>query len=174
MKKMFVFVCFFAPVIVYAQQIKPSVINSGGRNLSSAAFTLNCSVGEISIKDFSTPTADVPSGFLQQAGASVLTPTGIIDTALLVHALTLPHKLSVQVFPNPATEQFTVLFDAKLTMRYSLVLTDMEGRIVFTKNDITMTDIDAVKIDISSLQPGGYMISLAVGADIETLRVIKL
>lgn len=70
-------------------------------------------------------------------------------------AVMLTAKNSLIGIPNPASNEFTVYFDSE--MAYDFTLTDMNGRVVFEKQEIT----SGYSIDTSPFASGMYQVKLS-------------
>ncbi len=70
-------------------------------------------------------------------------------------AVMLTDKNSLIGVPNPASNEFTVYFDSG--MEYDFTLTDMNGRVVFEKQEIT----SGYSIDTSPFASGMYQVKLS-------------
>jgi hypothetical protein len=78
---------------------------------------------------------------------------------------------TVQVMPNPATDDLTVRFNNSSEQRTTISLTDISGRTVHTEEGEYMGDIRR-NIDVSNLAPGVYMLSVSTSAWSKVERVV--
>lgn len=68
------------------------------------------------------------------------------------------------VYPNPSNGQFTVLLNNTKAGRASVLVVDMNGRVVTEKEVMITGSAQTVKLDISGHRQGIYLVKL-VGAD---------
>lgn len=78
---------------------------------------------------------------------------------------------TVQVMPNPATDDLTVRFNNSSSQRTAINLTDISGRTVYTEEGEYMGDTRR-NIDVSDLAPGVYMLSVSTSAWNKVERVV--
>lgn len=74
----------------------------------------------------------------------------------------------VRLFPNPTTDQFTLLLNGIVVSRISIV--DATGRIVMIIDEVAGNELT---LDLKNEQTGLYFVQLQVGNDFQTIRVIK-
>ena len=74
--------------------------------------------------------------------------TGISETSI-------PNKLSI--FPNPAQDEFTLLFSTAKNERAKIQLLDMQGRILITETRELISGNNAIRINTSHLPAGNYL-----------------
>jgi hypothetical protein len=80
----------------------------------------------------------------------------------------------VYVWPNPAINTVHLTFSVDNKIPYSYELTDMTGRIRFSKNSMTMNQgYYHESIDISSCETGIYILKVKFGNVIQINRIIK-
>ncbi|MBC5772571.1 T9SS type A sorting domain-containing protein [Pontibacter sp. KCTC 32443] len=79
-------------------------------------------------------------------------------------------KKSLTVFPNPASEYITFLYDKGSKAKVSAIeLTDMQG-----KKQVSIVNREAGKINISHLSPGIYLLTFQIGAERVSKKFIKI
>ena len=64
------------------------------------------------------------------------------------------------IFPNPATTTINLLVGAPVKDKVSIVVTDMAGRIMITKNMNVETGSNTLPLDVSGLAGGNYFIRM--------------
>ena len=64
------------------------------------------------------------------------------------------------IFPNPATTTINILVGAPVKDKVSIVVTDMAGRIMITKNMNVETGSNTLPLDVSRLAGGNYFIKM--------------
>jgi len=79
----------------------------------------------------------------------------------------------ITVYPIPATDQVTVLVNAKKTATYNQMVTDLNGKIVMEDIvDLTAGE-QSIKLDIQELTGGQYIFILTNGKDKLSTPIIK-
>ena len=73
----------------------------------------------------------------------------------------------ISVFPNPATDNVTVVADG--TDMQMITLHDMNGRLIFTKN----TNENRTDISVGNLQAGMYILKVKTSAGMAVKRIMK-
>lgn len=68
--------------------------------------------------------------------------------------------LSIEVFPNPVRESFTVVIYNKVATNYSLALYTMDGRLVFQKQLVGITDASLIYPTPAGLKAGTYVLRI--------------
>jgi hypothetical protein len=82
----------------------------------------------------------------------------------------LPNKF--MVFPNPANDKITLLFQSKKPGRYSLELYNMQGVLVKGITKGQTAGIEAVEWNISQYPPGMYIVKLVTETSVEVQRIV--
>ncbi|NVK64577.1 MAG: Omp28-related outer membrane protein [Flavobacteriales bacterium] len=103
------------------------------------------------------------------------------NTGEIVNAKELPLSLadvadveaiSMEVYPNPATDNVTVSFEA--AGDYTITITDMAGRVVSTNAYSNLSGAQNIAIPVADLMSGNYIVSVATeGASYNEVLVIK-
>ena len=131
--------------IDYSQPESDPTVVTGSHNWSSSAESTN-DENTLIIHD-----ATVANLFYQEFMALHNQVTGVED-------LEVEHLV---VYPNPANENFTLLFDSKQVLKGNLILTDLQGRTVFKQAFNTFRGQNKMVLSVSSLPAGVYMVSLS-------------
>ncbi|MFK7785996.1 MAG: T9SS type A sorting domain-containing protein [Crocinitomicaceae bacterium] len=83
-----------------------------------------------------------------------------------------PESINMNVFPNPATDNVNVAFDA--TGDYTITITDMAGRVVSTNAYSNLSGAQNIAVPTAELMSGNYLVSVATeGASYTQTLVIK-
>lgn len=82
----------------------------------------------------------------------------------------LPGKF--MVFPNPASDKVTLLFELKKTGKYSLELYSTDGKLVKPVTRGQSTGIEAVEWNMSQYPPGLYFVKLVTETGVDVQRII--
>jgi C1A family cysteine protease len=81
--------------------------------------------------------------------------------------------LSFDVYPNPFNDAFTLKFDADRNETISLVITDMLGNIINSRNWNVTPGSNRLNIGLGSLSAGMYMIKLTSSKGFAVKNVVK-
>jgi PKD repeat protein len=81
-------------------------------------------------------------------------------------------EANYSLYPNPTTDRINLLLDFNQKATTQLILFDLEGKILATK-EITI-ESEIIEFDIKSLAPGTYVIKILVNGDVKQIRFIKL
>jgi hypothetical protein len=133
-------------------------VNSGGGDVVDSKIVISYSLGQVFFEPASSSENAVTPG-IQQAYEISLT-TGLPDVA----------NLTIQVYPNPATEYLNLSFPGFNEKKYTLTLTDPTGRNIYIdeiKNKIS-------KIEVQALAAGVYFLQIADKKQlIKVFKIIK-
>jgi Outer membrane protein Omp28/Secretion system C-terminal sorting domain len=87
-------------------------------------------------------------------------------------SLTDAKTINMNVYPNPATDNVNVTFEA--TGDYTITITDMAGRVVSTNAFSNLSGAQNIAIPVADLMSGNYLISVANNvASYNQILVIK-
>ena len=78
------------------------------------------------------------------------------------------------LYPNPAVDAFTVLFDSQNNVNGVLRITDIQGKQVFAENFESFHGQNKMEIYIGSLKKGVYLVTLSGHWGMTTQKLIKL
>lgn len=85
---------------------------------------------------------------------------------------TNPASINMTVFPNPATDNVTVSFEAE--GNYAVSVTDMQGRQVFASNYNDLFGAQSINIPTDKLMNGSYIVTVSTeGASFNQVLVIR-
>lgn len=127
-------------------------------------------------------TTTVPYGRIKDSvDASILTnivgntftdeATGYFGAAGVISAVTVEAGLgNVQMFPNPTSGEFTVSFESTVN-NGSIKVVDLQGRVILN-NEIN--NVDVLKMDVSELGNGIYMVLINADGKVETKKITVL
>lgn len=71
--------------------------------------------------------------------------------------------INMTIFPNPATDNINVSFDAE-GGDYVVTLTDLAGKVVSTNNLSNVSGTSTVAINVANLKAGNYLVAVANGS----------
>ena len=112
---------------------------------------------------------------IDQANKQIVNAEKInIDKALTV-ADTLVDQYSIKIFPNPTNEgKFYAKLNTPKSTNFSLTLSDISGRILYTKSYDALIGEQLLEVPVSDLSKGNYIISLATNrASYSKLIMVK-
>lgn len=92
----------------------------------------------------------------------ILIPTGIEQRG----------EQRIQIFPNPATDQITVSSEIGLSEKSVFELRDSQGKLIF--RHMIETSSKTVDLELESIAPGNYFLSVISGDDQNVFRLIIL
>ena len=143
--------------IDYSQPESDPTVVTGSHNWSASAESVN-DENTLVIHD-----ATIANLFLQefQALFSVVSSVEDIEVKNLI------------LYPNPASETVSILFDSQRNLEGSLIITDTQGKAVFNQNFNSYSGQNKMELFIGSLPQGIYMVSLSGewGRNVEKLVV---
>lgn len=79
---------------------------------------------------------------------------------------------TLQLYPNPATNELNIQFDAVNTDKVSISLLDVTGRTIADISHAATSGVQLIKYNTSSLAKGVYMIRIASGSETITRKVV--
>ena len=100
---------------------------------------------------------------LTEEGCSVFSEEMIIDGVVEI-----ARTFDVSVYPNPVRDELTIDFKGDL-MTKNINILDMQGRVVFTMQ----SNQQQVRIDMSALSAGQYVVQLSNDAEVEHIPFIR-
>ena len=138
-----------------AQQIHTQVVNSVGNSHNVGNMTIEYSVGEVAIHDYTIGNAMLTEGLLQP----LYLPTGITEDILAP---------GIRIYPNPAVDVLNM--ETLRTDIAQVGLFDMEGRLIFQssyKPQITLPNLAAGQYILAFYGLGQVFLGK------ETIQVVK-
>ena len=81
-------------------------------------------------------------------------------------------KMSVNIYPNPASNQVTVAYNLLQDEKVQLRITDMQGRIFYSTDQSSGAGNNVIQINTSQFASGAYMLQLITGTGISNQEVI--
>ena len=80
--------------------------------------------------------------------------------------------MNLRLFPNPNDGYFTLSFESGTTDAYTMMMTDITGRVVFTQQGTVVEGINQVDYNFSSLPKGVYMVHITQLGENKVLKVV--
>lgn len=159
MKTISLIILYATAYSVFGQDPKSGLIVGSSGSGTNNNVSLNWTIGQPIIKNFSNGTTSLSSGNQQT------------DVKLLVTAVEDKNTsaFQIQAYPNPTQDQLTITFDAplKATSTYDLISSDgkcITSSVVLTNNQL---------IDISSLAAGIYVLNVYINNSIQSFKIVK-
>jgi hypothetical protein len=80
-----------------------------------------------------------------------------------------------RIYPNPATSIINVVITTPLDDKFTVLITDINGKVVDKKSVIAIAGYNAVHFDVRNFASGTYIVNLINNSSSETssLRFIK-
>lgn len=144
--------------IDHSQPLSDAMVVTGSHNWSSAAETEN-DENTLIIHD-----ATVANLFYQEFMALYGVVSGIEELAVA----------HVSLYPNPANEVCTLVFDAQTSVNGVLRISNIQGKIVFEQDFNTFNGQNKMDVYIGGLTKGVYMVSLSGKWGSYTEKLVKL
>lgn len=146
---------WFIPLTILAQN--NTVAGSGSASGSGGSSTFT--VGQISSGTVSGTNGSATQGVQQPIEITVI--TGITDRDI---------DLTARIFPNPATDFLILSIKHPQLIKFSYVLTDLQGR-VLQQNKLTDSKTN---IPLAGLNAGAYFLKVSKeGGTVKTFKIIK-
>lgn len=171
-------------VVVEDLSAVTAAFNTNG-SYGLVAFTNNSSVnGNSYLWDFGdggTSTDENPTHYYSASGVYTITLTvyGDCDTVSIIqvfNAVALSTENfemgSVQLYPNPTTSNVNIVFSGVKAGDANIRVLDISGKVVRSLESNIETE-QTLSLDVSSLAPGVYYISIRFEKEVKQLKFIK-
>jgi PKD repeat protein len=80
---------------------------------------------------------------------------------------------ALKAFPNPATNDLHLVFNAQTGGDYELRITDISGKVLTVNQLNSVSGANATKVDVSGLVPGIYLAELRAADRVQTIKFVK-
>ncbi len=155
-----------------------SVYNKQGVNLSTGD-TLATSFTPATAADWRTETVSLAAFagqtevFVKYVGTSDFGNNMYIDNINISSATSLGENelVSLNVYPNPASTEVNVSFEAK-NADYSVKLVDLQGRVIANQNLSNLNGTQVISIPTSTVAKGSYIVSITSNGMTSTKSVV--
>jgi hypothetical protein len=77
-----------------------------------------------------------------------------------------------RVYPNPTADHLDVEFDITEKNKYEITLTDVPGKIVYTKTMMAVEGKNLVTLDLKEINSGLYVITLKLSGAIYQRKIV--
>ncbi len=112
----------------------------------------NCNASQTSVSGFSAPQTFTTLARLEGDGASEIS--------------------AFNVYPNPATDQATIVFSSDKEEAYTIRLTDITGREVWSATNNSVIGDNQFQMNLSGISKGVYMVHLAKGDAVMKTKIV--
>ncbi len=146
----------------------PATVASGETHTVNFYFTIQPEWDMTKINVVSMLIA--PDGSVDNAGYAPITEATTNGFVLGIETYTLNN--SMQVSPNPTTDLTFVTLDNETAQNVSLTIYDMSGKIVTSKNYGEISNDVKLPINTVNFETGIYVISLTVGNNTTTQKLV--
>jgi hypothetical protein len=79
---------------------------------------------------------------------------------------------SIAVFPNPSSSALNVSFEMNKAQQTTITLTDIDGKLLITKDAGIVNGISTQTIDVNGFAAGAYFVNIITATGTETRKVI--
>ncbi len=139
----------FSMLRVAAQSLSPTVVASGGADLTVTDWALSSTIGEAAITTQRGSNYVLTQGF--QQGPVILLST---------RKDYFP-DLDIRVFPNPASSYVTVTINGQTANHFKVQVFDMYGRLMWIDPpELLFGDGYNLRLNLSPLAKGNYLIRI--------------
>ncbi len=145
--------CCAGPFLA-AQSFSPSVVSAGGGRVATTEMTLDWTLGEALVGDFSNASDRLTVGFHQPSIKVEIVKTSPFE-AEERSAAAAKTAFSTACWPNPATESVTARVEAAGWPTATVQLTDAAGRVIQKMDRPTNADF---QINLSDCSNGQYFL----------------
>jgi hypothetical protein len=83
------------------------------------------------------------------------------------------YDAQMRVYPNPATDNIAIELDLNTQEKVTMNIIDSQGKLVRQYKQQFLEGLNTNRVDVSSLTPGIYIVSLTTANNIVTQRFIK-
>ncbi len=155
-----------------------SVYNKQGATLSTGA-TQTTSFTPASAADWRNETVSLAAFvgqsevFVKYVGTSNYGNNLYIDNINISSATSLSENelVSLNVYPNPASTEVNVSFEAK-NANYSVKLIDLQGRVIANQNLTNLNGTQVISLPTSTVAKGSYVVSITSNGVTSTKSVV--
>lgn len=137
----------------------------------SGTYTVSLTITSDSCNSTITFELDTehPWNFSNNASPSKL---GVAQAQLAAHEAVTRFE-SVQLFPNPAQDEFSVAFNCKKEGAYQLDIQDLTGKTLITNQLNAVQGFNAIHVNGAPLPSGMYLVTLRSGDEVQALKLMK-
>jgi hypothetical protein len=167
-----------------ASSKQTGVVFSVTNSISSTVYTWSVPSDATIVSGQGTPSITVTWGVTAGSvtvsagnvcGNSVAFTSKIaLATSLSATATTLPGNDEITLMPNPVKDVATVRFSTATSGSYSIMISDVNGKILMTRKNTSFPGINLERFDVANFPAGMYLITLIDQTGTRrTLKMIK-
>jgi hypothetical protein len=86
---------------------------------------------------------------------------------------TTANSLTLAAYPNPMSDQLSVVFHAVESGSATVYIHDLAGRLVIDRAVTAQQGANKFEMSVTSLVPGSYLMTVTTGSQREWLRLVK-
>jgi len=145
---------------IKAQTLERTVISAAGETLTAGGASISFTAGETLVGNVAENAA-IDQGFW---AVTYQTANLSINEAVIL-------KADMTAFPNPVTDQLTIISDTERS--YTISIYDIAGRMVHKEDQLQATR--SKTLDVSKLSSGIFLVTLSTleGQALKTIKIIK-
>ncbi|HEY8367153.1 MAG TPA: T9SS type A sorting domain-containing protein, partial [Bacteroidia bacterium] len=126
-------------------------------------------------------TEENPTHMYSSSGQYVITLTvyGECDTITTTNAVSVYNvgneefiTGSVEMYPNPATENVNLVFKGVNVGDAKIKLIDLSGKVILIKQ-VPVGDGSVVTLDLNSISMGVYTVSIDINGEVKVLKLVR-
>ncbi len=147
----------------YLQIIFIALLFTAFGNMCTAQSTLNAAGGSNTIAGNIHEWSFGEMVLVNTASASGLVVTqGVLQSSVQTTGINdkKPALTALSIYPNPVNDQLNIKFDITNKLDVNLVVTDISGRVYFSKKYNQHNGIDLLTINFSAYANGMYMLQI--------------
>lgn len=131
--------------------------------------------------DGTNSTEENPTHMYSSSGQYVITLTvyGECDTITITNAVSVYNvgneefiTGSVEMYPNPATENVNLVFKGVNVGDAQIKLIDLSGKVILIKQ-VPVGDGSVVTLDLNSISMGVYTVSIDINGEVKVLKLVR-
>ena len=97
-----------------------------------------------------------------------------LKSSVAAQVITGSVENTIVVYPNPVSEMVKIAYTSEDEQAVSIQITDMTGKTVLWVPDTDLqTGSNLINVDISSLAPGTYYVSVQTGETVVVKKIVK-
>jgi Zn-dependent metalloprotease len=78
------------------------------------------------------------------------------------------------IYPNPASGDVSVVFNAEKNEDFRISVTSVLGQIMMNKEGVSTNGLNKIAMNLSRLSAGTYVVNISVGNKVKTHKVVKI
>ncbi|HRP52166.1 MAG TPA: Omp28-related outer membrane protein [Fluviicola sp.] len=153
----------------------PATVNAGETHTITGTFILPAGWDENEIHIIGLLFN--PQGKIDNAGKATITDAvanGFVSGTDVTAGLNELNQIDelVKVYPNPATDAVTILFQPSHVSDVEISFSDVTGKIISTKNYGTMTNASTITLDTQNVPAGVYFVTVKMNNQLVQKKIV--